>query len=158
MKKRQKDTELITANTTASRNYFIEDRLEAGIVLQGWEVKSLRDKRLNLKDCHARLHNGEIWLLGAHISPLPTCIQIGQIQDPVKSRKLLLKRHEIRQLTGAINQRGYTLVATKAYWKNNRVKVELALAKGKHAHDKRADEKRQDWEKEKRKLLKNKLS
>ncbi len=144
---------LIADNPQARRNYFIEDRFEAGLALEGWEVKSLRQKRLQLKEGYAYVKDGEVWLLGAHISPLPSSNAHPE-PVPSRTRKLLLNKTEIRRLIGAVERKGYTLVPLKAYWKNNRAKVEIGVGKGKHVHDRRDAEKRRDWQREKRRLLK----
>ena len=143
----------IADNPRARRDYSIEDRFEAGLVLEGWEVKSLRQKRLQLKESYAYVKDCEIWLLGAHISPLPSS-NANPEPLPTRTRKLLLNKPEIRRLIGAVERKGYTLVPIKAYWKNNRAKIELGLGKGKHTHDRRADEKQRDWHKQKHRLLK----
>ena len=143
----------IADNAKARYNYLIEDRFEAGLVLEGWEVKSLRQNRLQLKESYAYIKDGEVWLLGAHISPLPSS-NANPEPMPTRTRKLLLNKMEIRRLIGAIERKGYTLVPLKAYWKNNRAKILLGLGKGKHAHDRRASEKQHDWQREKRRLLK----
>lgn len=143
----------IADNPQARRNYFIEDRLEAGLALQGWEVKSLRQKRLQLKESYAFVKNGEVWLLGAHISPLPSS-GANPETAPARTRKLLLNKTEIKRLTGVVERKGYTLVPLRAYWKNNRAKIQLGVGKGKHTHDRRAAEKQRDWQREKRRLLK----
>ena len=156
MHQTKKKTALIANNPRASHQYSIASRIEAGITLKGWETKSLRYNRLHLKESYARLINNEIWLLGAHISPLPSCVQKDKQQDPLRTRKLLLNRIEISRLTGLLNQKGYTLIPLKAYWKNQYVKIELGLGKGKDAKDKRATEKNRDWQREKQRLLKNK--
>lgn len=143
----------IADNPQARRNYFIEDRFEAGLALEGWEVKSLRQKRLQLKEAYAYVKDGEVWLLGAHISPLPSSNAHPE-PAPTRTRKLLLNKTEIRRLIGAVERKGYTLVPLKAYWKNNRAKIELGVGKGKQAHDRRDAEKRRDWQREKRRLLK----
>ncbi len=144
---------LIADNPRARRNYFIEDRFEAGLALEGWEVKSLRQKRLQLKEGYAYVKDGEVWLLGAHISPLPSSNAHPE-PAPSRTRKLLLNKTEIKRLIGAVERKGYTLVPLKAYWKNNRAKIEIGVGKGKHAHDQRDAEKRRDWQREKRRLLK----
>lgn len=144
---------LIADNPQARRNYFIEDRFEAGLALEGWEVKSLRQKRLQLKEGYAYVKDGEVWLLGAHISPLPSSNAHPE-PAPSRTRKLLLNKAEIRRLIGAVERKGYTLIPLKAYWKNNRAKIEIGVGKGKHAHDRRDAEKRRDWQREKRRLLK----
>ncbi len=154
MRHTNKKSPAIAANPNAARNYFIESRVETGIVLQGWEIKSLRKNRLNLKDGHARLINNEVWLIGAHISPLSDCDQSGSGVSPTRTRKLLLRKHEIGRLVGAVNRKGYSLVPTRAYWKGNFVKIELVLGKGKHVRDKRAAEKLRSWNQNKNRLLK----
>ena len=153
----QKATKLIAKNVNALRNYSIETRIESGIALQGWEVKSLRHGRMNLKDTYARIIAAEVWLLGSHISPLPNCDANQRVIDPLRSRKLLLKKKEIVQLIGATQRKAYTLVPIKAYWKNQRVKLELGLGKGKQTHDKRLDQKNRDWQRSKNILLKKSL-
>ena len=147
---------IIAQNSKAHRNYAIETKFESGAVLEGWEVKSLRKNRLNLKDAHARIMNNEVWLIGAHISPLSTCDTTKQTIDPLRNRKMLLKKNEISRLIGATQRKGYTIVPILAYWKNQHVKFELGLGKGKHTYDKRMDEKNRDWQRSKDKLLKKK--
>ena len=149
----KKNADVIADNPKARHNYYIEEQFEAGIVLEGWEVKSLRQKRLQLKESYAYVRDGEAWLLGAHISPLPSSNAHPE-PEPARTRKLLLSKAEIRRLVGAVERKGYTLVPLKAYWKNNRAKIQIGVGKGKHAHDRRADEKRRDWQREKRRLLK----
>lgn len=153
MPKAKNHTNLIAANPRALHDYTITSRFEAGIVLLGWETKSLRHNRLQLKESYANIINNEVWLLGAHISPLPS-MQCDKQQDPRRSRKLLLHGSEIAKLNGLLNQKGYTLIPLKAYWKNNYAKIELGLGKGKQAHDKRASKKQRDWQREKQRLLK----
>lgn len=143
----------IARNAKAARDYFIEDRLEAGVALEGWEVKSLRERRLQMNEGHAYIRDNAAWLIGAHISPLPHCA--GE-PDPTRTRKLLLHKKEISRLVGATERKGYTLVPLRAYWRGNRVKIELGLGKGKREHDRRADTKKRDWEREKSRILKNK--
>lgn len=153
-----KKSAAITTNPNASRNYSIESRFETGIVLQGWEVKSLRKNRFDLKNGHARFIRNELWLLGAHIAPLSDCDQNSSKIIPDRTRKLLLKKHEINRLIGTVSRRGYTLVPVKAYWKRNFIKIEIGLGKGKRIHDKRASKQLHDWQRDKRRLLmKNKL-
>ncbi len=143
---------LIVKNPRASYDYTIEERFTAGLVLEGWEVKSLRQKRAHLKESYALIKNGEAWLLGAHISPLPSCSSHAEAA-PARTRKLLLTRREIARLAGLLERKGYTLVPLKMYWKKNRAKLELGLGKGKQIHDKRAAERRKEWEREKRRAL-----
>lgn len=148
-----KESTGIAQNRRALHEYFIEERLEAGIVLQGWEVKSLRAGRVQLDQGYVLLKNGEAFLFGAQITPLPT-VSTHRVPDPQRTRKLLLHHIEISRLTGSIERKGYTLVPLSLYWKRNRVKLQIGLAKGKKLHDKRAHEKEKDWEREKQKLLK----
>ncbi|MCK6370373.1 MAG: SsrA-binding protein SmpB [Gammaproteobacteria bacterium] len=142
----------IAENRKARHDYFIEDQIEAGIALQGWEVKSLRDGRANLKEGYAVIRNNEAWLVGANISPM-TSASTHVTPDPVRSRKLLLHRRELDRLIGAVERKGYTLVPLALYWKNGRAKLAVGLARGKKQHDKRADEKERDWERQKQRLL-----
>jgi len=142
----------IALNKKARHNYFIEDRFEAGIALQGWEVKSLREGRVQLTESYVILQNGEAWLFGFHISPLISA-STHITPDPTRSRKLLLHRRELDKLIGAVERKGYTLVATALYWKRGRAKLEIALARGKQSHDKRATQKDQEWTRSKQRLL-----
>jgi SsrA-binding protein len=142
----------IALNKKARHDYFIEDRFEAGIALQGWEVKSLREGRVQLTESYVIIQNGEAWLFGLHISPLISA-STHITPDPTRSRKLLLHRQELDKLIGAVERKGYTLVATALYWKRGRAKLEIALARGKHSHDKRASEKDQEWTRSKQRLL-----
>jgi SsrA-binding protein len=143
----------IVENRKARHDYFIEEQFEAGLALEGWEVKSLRDRRANLKEGYAVIRNGEAWLVGANISPLPsTSTHVNA--DPVRSRKLLLKRRELHRLIGAVDREGYTLVPLSLYWNKGRAKLALGLAKGKKQYDKRADSKERDWQRQRRRLLK----
>jgi SsrA-binding protein len=140
------DTRQIAANRKAFHDFFIEDKVEAGIALVGTEVKSLREGRVNLRDSYAEIRAGEVYLLGVHISPY----EQGNVwnHDPLRARKLLLHRNEIARLEQKINERGYTLVPTRLYFRGNRVKVELGLARGKKQYDKRADLARRDAERD----------
>jgi SsrA-binding protein len=142
----------IALNKKARHDYFIEDRFEAGIALQGWEVKSLREGRAQLTDSYIVIKDNEAWLFGFHISPLLSA-STHVTPDPTRTRKLLLHRRELDRLIGAVERKGYTLVPLAMYWKKGRVKLEIALARGKQAHDKRASEKNRDWEREKQRLL-----
>jgi SsrA-binding protein len=146
------DRRTIAENRKARHDYFIEEQIEAGLSLEGWEVKSLRDGRANLQEGYAVLRNGEAWLIGANISPLISA-STHVTPDPVRSRKLLLKRREIDRLTGAVERQGYTLVPLSLYWQNGRAKLALGLARGKKQHDKRASEKERDWQRQRQRLL-----
>jgi SsrA-binding protein len=142
----------IAVNRRARHDYFIEETLVAGLVLEGWEVKSLRAGRANLAEAYVILRNGEVWLIGAHFSPLASA-STHVTPDPVRSRKLLLNRSEIRNLIGSVERRGYTLVPLKLFWSRGRAKLAIGLAKGKKQHDKRASERARDWSREKQRLL-----
>ncbi len=144
----------IIVNRKARHDFFIEDRIEAGIVLEGWEVKSLRAGRVQLVDSYVIIKDNEAWLLGALITPLPT-VSTHYTPDAKRTRKLLLNRPELDKLIGAIERKGYTLLALSMYWKRGRCKVELGLAKGKQAHDKREADRDRDWQREKQRLLKH---
>jgi SsrA-binding protein len=144
----------IALNRKARHDYFIEERLEAGLSLQGWEVKSIRDGRLQLNESYILIKNGEAWLFGVHITPL-TSASTHVKTDPTRTRKLLLHRRELDRLIGAVERKGYTLVPLAMYWKNGLAKLEVALARGKQSHDKRATEKARDWEREKGRLLRS---
>jgi SsrA-binding protein len=142
----------IALNKKAAHDYHIEQRYEAGLALDGWEVKSLRAGRVQLKESYVKILRGEAFLLGAHVSPLPT-VSTHVHPDPVRNRKLLLQRNEINRLIGLTERAGYTLVPTALYWKRGRAKLEIGLAKGKKLHDKRATEKDRDWQREKERLF-----
>lgn len=129
---------LIAENRKARFDFYIEDRLEAGIALQGWEVKSLRAGKAQITEGYVLVKNGEAWLIGAHISPLATT-STHLVADPTRTRKLLLHRRELDRLVGAVERKGHTIVPLKLYWKNGKAKLEIGLAKGKQAHDKRQD-------------------
>jgi SsrA-binding protein len=143
----------IAANKKVQHDFFIEERLEAGLMLEGWEVKSLRAGRAQLTESYVILRDAEAWLLGAHITPLPTA-STHISPDPARTRKLLLNRNELDKLIGAVERKGYALVATALYWKNGRVKLEVGLAKGKKQYDKRATEKQRDWQRDRQRLMK----
>ncbi|HTT02169.1 MAG TPA: SsrA-binding protein SmpB [Steroidobacteraceae bacterium] len=152
MSKADSKPALIAENRKARFDYFIEDRYEGGLALQGWEVKAMRAGRAQLKESYVYLRGGEAFLIGAHISPLPaTSTHIAA--DPVRTRKLLLHRSELQHLIGAVERRGYTLVPLELYWKSGRAKISVGLAKGKKQHDKRATEKDRDWQRQKARLL-----
>jgi len=151
MADKEPETPAIAVNRKARHDYFIEDREEAGLALMGWEVKSLRAGRAQLAESYVILRNGEAWLLGAHISPLSSASTHVET-DPTRTRKLLLHRHQIDHLAGAVERRGYTLVPLRLYWKAGRAKLEVGLARGKKQHDKRATEKERDWQRDKARL------
>ncbi|HUA23544.1 MAG TPA: SsrA-binding protein SmpB [Steroidobacteraceae bacterium] len=144
---------LIAENRKARFEYFIEERYEAGLVLQGWEVKAMRAGRAQLAEAYVYLRNGEAFMTGAHISPLPSTSS-HVVADPVRTRKLLLNHSELKGLIGAVERKGYTLVPLELYWKSGRAKLQVGLAKGKKQHDKRAVDKDRDWQRDKARLLK----
>jgi SsrA-binding protein len=144
---------LIAENRKARFEYFIEERYEAGLVLQGWEVKAMRAGRAQLAEAYVYLRGGEAFMIGAHISPLPSTSS-HVVADPVRTRKLLLRHSELSGLVGAVERKGYTLVPLELYWKDGRAKLQVGLAKGKKQHDKRAVEKDRDWQRDKARLLK----
>ncbi|MEE8054660.1 MAG: SsrA-binding protein SmpB [Gammaproteobacteria bacterium] len=152
-KKEKRGTSTIALNKKARHDYFIEDRFEAGLALEGWEVKALRAGRVQLRDGYVLLKDGEAWLIGALITPLPSAATHTH-PDPRRTRKLLLQRKEIARLIGAVDRKGYTVVPTAMYWKGGRAKLEIGLAKGKKAYDKRAALKEREWERQKQRLLK----
>lgn len=153
MKQSDKTNTSIAVNRKAHHEFFIEDRFEAGLVLEGWEVKSLRAGRVQLDQGYILMKHGAAWLFGALINPLQTA-STHINPDPQRNRKLLLNQRELGKLIGSVERRGYTVVPIALYWKNNRVKLEIGLAKGKKLHDKRATEKDRDWERQKQRLLK----
>jgi SsrA-binding protein len=142
----------IALNKKARHEYHLEERFEAGLALEGWEVKSLRAGKIQLVESYVLLKDGEAYLFGALITPLNTA-STHIHPDPTRTRKLLLHRDEIDRLIGAVERKGYSLVPTAMYWKNGRAKLEIALAKGKKEHDKRAAIKQRDWERDKQRLL-----
>lgn len=144
----------ISNNRKAFHDYFIENKYEAGIVLEGWEIKAIREGRVQLKDSYVKIKDGEVWLLGCHISPLISASTHIKT-DPERFKKLLLSKSEIDKLIGKVEQRGYSLVALDLHYKKGRVKVEIALAKGKKLHDKRASMKEKDAIKEQKQAVKN---
>jgi len=153
VKKKQKNSgNTIALNKKAKFDYELSDRFEAGIVLLGWEVKSLRAGKTQLTDCYVIFKNDEAWLLGAHISPLQS-VSTHYVADPTRTRKLLLNRREITRLQEASQQKGYTVVVTALYWKEHLIKCEVALAKGKQEHDKRETEKERDWQRQKQRVF-----
>ncbi len=142
----------IAQNKKARFDYFIEERFEAGLALQGWEVKSLRAGKAQLVDSFVMVRNGEAWLHGSHLTPLSSA-STHVTPEPARIRKLLLNRREIDRLTGLVERKGYTLVALELYWNKGRVKLALGLAKGKKQHDKRATEKERDWDRDRGRIL-----
>ncbi|WP_111979189.1 SsrA-binding protein SmpB [Algibacillus agarilyticus] len=144
----------IASNKKARHEYFLEDKLEAGIELQGWEVKSIRDGKVNLSENYVIIQNNEAFLVGARITPLNSA-STHVVADPDRPRKLLLNRREIDKLMGARDRQGYSIVATSMYWQKCWVKVAIYLAKGKHSHDKRTDIKDKDWGRQKERLMKH---
>jgi SsrA-binding protein len=145
---------LIAANRRARHDFFIEDTVEAGLALEGWEVKSLRDGRAQLTESYVQIHQGEAWLMGAHFSPLLSTSSHVKA-DPTRRRKLLLHRGELDRLVGSVERKGYTLVPLDLHWTRGRAKLNVGLAKGKKQHDKRAAKKDRDWERQKARILKN---
>ena len=144
----------IASNRKARFDYFIEDTVEAGLALEGWEVKSLRAGKGQIAESYVLLRSGEAWLFGSHIAPLPTA-STHVTPDPTRTRKLLLNRKELDRLTGLVERRGYALVALDLHWKKGRVKLAIGLAKGKKQHDKRATDKERDWERDRARILKS---
>jgi SsrA-binding protein len=142
----------IVQNRKAFHDYFIEERYEAGIALEGWEVKSIRAGRAQIGDAYVIVKDSALWLIGAHVSPLPT-VSTHFTPDPTRSRKLLLHGEEIRRLIGKVEQRGYTLVPLDLHFKKGRIKIEIALARGKLKHDKRASERDREWERAKQRVM-----
>ena len=153
-KKPIKQTSLIAQNKRARHDYHIEETIEAGMQLEGWEVKSLREANTQLRDGYVNLKNGEAWLIGTHISPLKT-VSTHYNPDPKRNRKLLLNKYEINRLIGSVDRKGYTLVPLKLYWKRGKVKLEIGYGKGKQQHDKRQSIKEKDWSRQKSRVIKN---
>lgn len=147
------DKPLIAENRKARYDFFIEETYDAGMALLGWEVKSLRAGRSQLKEAYVFIKDGEAYLFGAHISPLVSA-STHVIADPIRTRKLLLNKAELNRLIGAVERRGYTLVPLELHWKNGLVKLRIGLAKGKKEHDKREVSKDRDWQREKSRLMK----
>lgn len=144
----------IALNKRARHDYFIEERFEAGLVLQGWEVKSLRAGKARITEAYIWLNNGEAFLLGGHIQPLESA-STHVTPDTTRTRKLLLHERELAHLIGATEQKGFTIVPLAMYWKRGRAKLEIALAKGKAKHDKRETKKRQDWDRQKARVMRH---
>ena len=145
----------IVANKKALHDYFIEDRIEAGVVLEGWEVKAIRGGRASIKEAYVLIREGEIFLFGMHITPLLAAST--QVRpEPVRTRKLLLHSRQINKLIGQVERAGYTLVPLDLHFQRGRIKAEIGLAKGKKQYDKRETEKERDWEREKARLMRQK--
>ena len=142
----------IVENKKAFHDYFIEERFEAGIALQGWEVKAIRAGRAQIKEAYVIVQGGEIFLIGAHVSPLPTA-STHRLPDPTRTRKLLLHAEEIQRLIGSVERAGYALVPLDLHYKDGRVKLTIGLAKGKRQYDKRATEKEKDWRREQQRIM-----
>ena len=144
----------IAQNKKAFHDYFIEEKFEAGIVLEGWEVKSIRAGRVQLKEAYVIIRNNELYIIGSHISALPTA-STHINPDPLRTRKLLLHAEQIRRLIGKVERAGYTLVPLDMHYKMGRIKLEIGLAKGKKQYDKRETEKQKEWERTKQRLLRS---
>lgn len=153
MKQKHNPNQTIALNRKATHDYFVEERFEAGIVLEGWEVKSLRSGKAQLDQSYVIIKNGEAFLLGGLITPLQT-VSTHIHPDPQRTRKLLLHRREIDKLVGSVERQGYTLIPLSLYWKGKNVKLQIGLAKGKKDHDKRATEKDRDWKRQKQRIMK----
>ena len=144
----------IAENRKAFHDYFIEEKYEAGIVLEGWEVKAIRENRVNIKEAYVIIQRGEIYLIGCHVTPLGAASTHVR-PDAIRTRKLLLHNEEIAKLIGKVERAGYTLVPLDMHYKNGRIKVQIGLAKGKKQYDKREAEKERDWEREKGRLIRS---
>ena len=144
----------IIANKKAFHDYFIEEKFEAGISLQGWEVKTIRAGRANIKESYVVVRSGEVFLFGMHITPLPEA-STHVNPDPIRTRKLLLHANQISKLIGLVERAGYTLMPLDLHFQRGRIKLEIGLAKGKKQHDKREVEKERDWDREKQRLMRN---
>jgi SsrA-binding protein len=153
-KKPKQTSNTIALNKKARHDYHLEQKFEAGLALQGWEVKSLRMGKGQITDTYVLVKNGEAWLLGSHIAPLNTA-STHFVTDPVRTRKLLLHKKEIAKLLVATQQDGRTCVCTALYWKNHIVKAEICIATGKQQHDKRDSDKERDWNKQKQRILRH---
>jgi len=151
-KKKKTSDNTIASNRRARHDYFLEDKFEAGLVLEGWEVKSMRDGRVSLNESYIVIHQGEAWLHGTHISPMLSASTHIHPEEH-RRRKLLLHAIELNRLIGAVDRKGYTIVPVSMYWKKGRAKLEIALAKGKQQHDKRASAKDRDWARDKARIM-----
>lgn len=153
-KSSKKSTGTIALNKKARHDYFLEDKFEAGMSLQGWEIKSIRDGKVNITDAYVIIQNGEALLVGCRITPLSQA-STHVISEPERARKLLLNKRELDRLMGARDRQGYSIVATAMYWKKCWVKLEIHLAKGKQTHDKRDTVKDRDWQRQKERVMKH---
>lgn len=153
-KKPKKSSNTIVSNKKARHDYFIEENYEAGVVLEGWEVKSLREGKVQLVDSYVLLKNGEAFLLGSLITPLLSA-STHITPDPGRTRKLLLHKDQISKLVGLVDRKGYAVIALSLYWKRGRVKADIGIAKGKKDYDKRAVQKDRDWKRDKQRILKH---
>lgn len=153
-KKQKSGGNTIALNKKARHDFKVEEKFEAGLVLQGWEVKSLRAGRIQITDSYVILRKGELWLIGCQLPPLLSA-STHINPDPMRSRKLLLHKRELSKLIGSVERRGYTIVPLAMYWLRGRAKLEIGLAKGKKEHDKRADLKTRDWQRDKARILRN---
>jgi len=154
--KNKSNSNTIALNKKARHNYALTDKFEAGMSLQGWEIKSIRDGKVNISDCYVHIKNREAYLVGAEIHPLISASS-HVVCDPVRPRKLLLNRRELDKLIGAVERNGFSLIATAMYWKKCWVKLEFYLGKGKKDHDKRADIKDREWKVEQGRMMKHKV-
>jgi SsrA-binding protein len=153
-KKSAQTSNTIAQNKKARHDFFIEEKFEAGLELQGWEVKSCREGKAQLTDSYVLFKDDQAWLLGSRIQPLPSA-STHFVTEPDRTRRLLLKRRELDKLMIAVEQKGYTCVATALYWKQHLIKCEIALAKGKAKHDKRETEKERDWDRQKQRVMRS---
>jgi SsrA-binding protein len=142
----------ITQNRKAWHDYFIEEKFEAGMALEGWEVKAIRDGRVQLRDAYVIVRGGELWLLGCNVTPLPT-VSTHFHPDPTRTRKLLMHAKQIDRLIGAVERSGYALIPLDMHYSKGRIKLEIGLAKGKKQHDKRQTDKERDWQRERQRLM-----
>ena len=152
MPKAETTQRAIAENRRARYDYFIEEQFEAGLALEGWEVKSMRAGKAQLTEAYVYIRNGEAFLIGAHLAPLRTA-STHKVADPVRTRKLLMHRNQIDRLIGATERKGYTIVPLELYWKHGRAKLQVGLAKGKKQHDKRATDTARDWERDRARLM-----
>ena len=153
-KKPKPKSNTIALNKRARHDYHLNEKFEAGVALRGWEVKSLREGKVQITDTYVLMKDGEAFLIGANITPLNT-VSTHYVTDPTRTRKLLLHKKELARLMAAIQQKGQTCVCTALYWKNHLVKAEIALATGKQAHDKRQDQKEKDWDRQKQRIMRD---
>lgn len=153
-KKPKQSSSTIVLNKKAKHDFILEEKFEAGLVLQGWEVKSLREGKVQIVDTYVHVRDGEAWITNMHITPLNTA-STHYVTEPTRQRKLLLNKRELAKLHAAVEQDGRTCVCTAMYWKKHLVKVEICIAKGKKLHDKRATEKDRDWDREKQRIARS---